>query len=226
MNKICLNAAIGLTLALAFPPSQDAHAGIVKVNVTGQVTNWEGGLGAQFSVGDALSMSYTFDTQSVDEILNLDTVGEYSFLSFEGVLGTYQFTAGYSRGLTYPDSTPYGDQFFVLGGHMVGADVAGAKVVVGWLDFRDLDATFLNEDFLPLVGPDLSFFELRGFSLGFDTPNGDRIWVRAALNSTSTEFLGNNTVPEPSSLAVASVLGILGLSIRRATRKPLMTRRM
>lgn len=218
MNKFNWKiAAIGFAIALGFLPSQDAHSGIVKVHVTGQVDDWDGGLGAQFSVGDVLSMSYTFDTQAVDKETNFDTYGIYDFLGFEGMLGSYSFKAGSSFATTSAVPGPFGDQFFVYGeDFIVGADVAAAKLVIGSLAFRDYEAGFLIGDDLPAVAPDLSIFEIKGFLLGFDTPNGDRILVRATLDSTSTQVIGNATVPEPNSLAVAIVLGVLA-TVRTAS---------
>src|SRR4051794_35408864 len=61
--------------------SKDLKADLLAVHVTGRVTDWDGGLGTQFSVGDKLDLTYTYDLNAPDQE-PFASLGIYAFTGF------------------------------------------------------------------------------------------------------------------------------------------------
>ena len=78
-----------------------ANASLITVNLTGSVTNWDGGLGVQFSVGDTLNMHYSYDSEAVDSEPSSSS-GVYALSDFSGTLGTYAFSFESGNITLYP----------------------------------------------------------------------------------------------------------------------------
>ena len=151
--------------------SSDASAATIAVRLTGVVTDWDGSLGLQFSVGDALDVVYTYDSD-----LPSNPVGRYPLLDYAGTLGGYTFGMQ-SGNIRLIDDSPLGDQIFIRS-VATGPAVGAAELVLAVAFFRDFDLEFLVGTSLITRAPDLSVMEVSGFSLGFDHPVEGRILVR------------------------------------------------
>ena len=113
--------------------SSNASAATIAVRVTGVVTDWDGSLGLQFSVGDALDVVYTYDAD-----LPPDPFGNYPLLDYAGTLGGYTFGMQIGGIELIDDSQLFGDQIFIRSvatGSAVGAD----ELVLAFAFFRDFD---------------------------------------------------------------------------------------
>lgn len=213
MNTTILHRMASLIVAvLTLLVMSSANASLITINITGAVTDWDGGLGAQFSVGDVLTMQYSYDSEAVDTSPP-STSGTYALSDFSGTLGTYAFGFASGNITLYPDPTPYGDQIFVTG-YLAGESVAGADLYLGSVWFRDYDGTAFGDDSLITEAPDLSIMESYGFFLRFNTSEEEVLIVRASIE---TATMTTSTIPEPAGI-VLMALGLLSIGLVRRQR--------
>jgi hypothetical protein len=169
------------SLLVAF---SSVYAEMVKVKITGSVTDWDLTLGVEFAVGDPLDAEYLYDSEAVGQWWP-DPLVMYDLEDFSGTLGNYVFSFINGYYLFQNDSELFGDQLLVRG-VVTGEDVDRFYLVGAGASFRDSDGTFLSDNSLITIAPDISVMELHQFHLQFriiGSSSNSSVLVRADIES-------------------------------------------
>jgi hypothetical protein len=206
---------------------------LIQVSFTGTVTGldiqpgYEAAFNAAFTVGDSVAFDVIYDAglpQSVDAVSNVDSYSD-AIVSVSGNVNGYAVSAVSPSisilTLTNDSiSTLYGDHFSIdsAGDSFTGDVIAGATPGYFGVQFTDTDATlFPGAAIDPL--PPLSSIEPSDFSQFDVGPFGavdyyiGETYVAEVLFETTS--ISAQTVPEPTSLAL---LGLGGLLVSRRRR--------
>lgn len=218
-----------LLLALvAFPVS----AALISVEMTGTVTSVEFPLGAEFSIGEAITLSYVFDTETPDTN-PAEEQGTYigTIKSSSILIGDYALTAVGVGAILIRDGAFGEDLYGVLiedeifsftrpGANLQGASVAELDPfsIVGTL--RDTNREAYSSDTLPTTFPDLSLFEVKEIELAFaeEILSGRATGTARVFGTIETAVIvpDRSPVPEPATLPLfLSALATLGFMRRR-----------
>lgn len=188
-------------------PSQASSAAEVTHFFTGVVTSVDPLVASEFSVGDIISGSYTFDDLAVDLFPDADYGGYEDH--YTGVAAN--FTSGYSVSInpletgdaTLIDDGPItGDLFDVFVG-VNGLPVNGLLPDFLNIGMYDVDGVMLWSDDLLAIPPDISLAETANGYLRFDFSS--YVWF---------DLISLTAVPEPSTMVLGLTLAILGLTGR------------
>jgi hypothetical protein len=192
--------------------STNSDAAILTYNFTGHVTN-TGGLGSDFNVGDSVSGSFTVDSGIAPRGASTSTFAVYdNLISLNATIGSYTLlysapSGGQEVQVDNNPPTPDDDRFGVTtrvsDGHLTGADVGGLKLDSFLFRLDDnTDAVFSDALVFP-TSISLSDFTSSAFFLfftGADPVSG----VFDSFGPAPTA-----AVPEPGSLSVTAILGMI-----------------
>ena len=187
--------------------SVQAFASTVTYTFTGSVTSLSPALNSQFSVGQDVSYTFTYDLSAVDSYPTADH-GSYTngLLSSSGSFGTYSFSTG--LGYAYVEdasaSHPGNDTFDTMGFTVTGAPVGGYALNNVHLALASYTQAPFSSDSLPssLNLSDFQYVHLVALQFGW---NSDAQLVIADISGVAP-------TPLPAALPLfASGLGFLGL---------------
>jgi hypothetical protein len=221
---------------LVLPPS--AFAALVTIQANGTLTSVDAPLADRFSAGTPWSLTYTYDTASLD-IDVADRLGAYPQFThgFSLLVGDYQLhgTAGVLRITNdlYSEDDAYlyastrqggaGLGCYYLCADFLGAPIGERQPISVWLSMIDPTGTVFGSDALPNGAPDLNDFPLLPsvdregnvkFSLEFATEWGVVAYNRAQVVGSVSSI---TTVPVPSAFSfLISAIGLLQLTRRKA----------
>jgi hypothetical protein len=169
--------AIALSICLVTAIPRNAMADLV-FNFTGSVIGVDAELASQFTVGESVVGSYTFNEAAVDEAPGDMTLGIYDLATLTVTFGgDYTVTQGSDSEIQVLDGPPGNDVYAVLLDDPSGPTVAGLSVTAFVFGPIDVDSAVFNSDALPIMPPNLSAFEslednVLLFSDGADTNAG------------------------------------------------------
>ena len=163
----------------------------------------------QFTVGQTLSGTFTFDP-TIPETIVAGTTSRYdALIDAQFVVGTYAgtFSPGSNNGIyigsTFPD-------FYQVISSFAGAAILSMSPQYFGLELIDPTGTAISSSALPTLAPDLASFAQHSWSLGFAPLHGRS----AILSGHLTSIRHNGAVPEPTTFALL-VLGIVGVGYAR-----------
>lgn len=213
---LCRTIAIGLIAgglacaAWASPVTFQYQGTIVSVAALGPPSPFPDTV----DFGSPYSGTYTFDSSAVNGIPGVD-LGAY-----DSPLGTFALSLG-------------GLSFSFGGVAIVTSNVSGSKLygvqhaenptglnftgVLLQINLMALSDAALGSNALPLTPPDLANFDTTNAFFFTDTIDGNQVEV-AGLLSTLSCIAGCNTVPEPSSGAIAGIALLALVASRRFAR--------
>jgi hypothetical protein len=221
INRISCIAAVLISLGT----SATAHADVITFQFGGQLTSVPAPLSATFSMGQAYSASFTLDS-SAPPILSNPVVAKYPLVFAQVKIGSY-VAAGVPNalnGITIENDhvvtpAPTFDQW--LGSSLFSGPAVNGKVVgFGDVDLEDsITHTAFSSTALPSA-LDLSKFNTRGFSLSFcDSFSGVTcVGGGDVLGSVDTVSVTSAAVPQPPSLALLAIAGLVLLGVGRMKR--------
>jgi len=196
---VCVVSTLGAVIGLA----SVANATSITFLATGTVTSVPGELAGVFSVGDAMTALYTFDSAAVDTLPADPGIGRYATTISSFSVGSY---SGTSNGGLIDVRHGLNNSYFarVSQPDIIGPDVAGLPLTgLQIIAISVSGAAPFENDSLPLTPPELSDFEILNFNLSFDETS----FVVGSFTSLTL-------VPEPSTALLLGT-GLLAMSATR-----------
>lgn len=221
MKYVAYLVALGLLALIGVPA---ARAEVITFTLTGTVDGVDSPLSGTFSVGQAFSSTYTFDSTTPPRL-----GGDFNFSVFDALLALSLSIGGYSASSTAAleiqvdndPGLPFHDRYAVVSrpsDGLTGPPVAGIPLTGFIIRLDDsTDTVFSDARILP-TSLSLSSFDSKRFFLGFADDTTDSL-VTGTLDSISV-----SSVPEPSSVAL-TVVGLASLSMARRLRRRFATPR-
>ncbi len=191
LRKNWIVFAVVLTLA------GRAGASAVSLQFAGAVTNVPSGLSSQFTIGQQISGTFTFETSTAD-LQNSPQTGGYTgaISAFSSTIGSYALTSIFQGDIEVGNGSV---DTYIATSFVQGNSVNGASPLLEAIQLSDATGTAWASDALPLT-VDVSQFGVRDFTLDFS--NGDRL-----VGQIQSIF-----VPEPAvSGWLALLMGLLRL---------------
>jgi hypothetical protein len=213
-------ASVG-ALVLGFAAT-DAKASLITWEFTGNVTqvfSSSGGLPSSLQGGSTFTGTFTYDDTAPDFSFTDPFTGNYAALRSIHVLidGTFDFNVNPSspgQVLVVDGTGNANDDLFLVSGFRPGPTSFDPSIEIRSTTIQLYDAageTAITGDQLAGLSLSLSEFDvgLRMLSLNGRDRNSQGFEIRGQLTSLEQQ---SATVPEPASLAVWSVMGLVGLS--------------
>jgi hypothetical protein len=202
---------LSICWAVLFLATTDTMAIDVTFSFTGVVTDVDAALAAEFSPGEPVVGSYTFESTTVDSDPGDPILGIYdnAISAFTATFGgDYTVTQGLDNDIAIADGLPGNDVYQVFLTDPTAPTVAGLNLGAIFLGLADTTSTVFTSDALPLTPPSLSAFDLDSSgTLYLDSPN-------QAMHFQLTSF---TIVPEPSTFVIIAI-GLLGMGYCRRKR--------
>ena len=202
-----LGLRVGLATIMLAGLSYAANAApIVDVNFQGTVENVSDPLNGTFSVGDALTGSFSYDVATPNNGF-FPGIGDYfgALTSLTFTIGSYVGGLGSSGSITTRDF-PGNDAIFPQTAQPAGADIGALQPSLFFLELLDSSGTAVSSDTLPLT-LSLSDFDSGTWTLRFEPSQGLAIQVSGSLDLGAT-----TAVPLPAALPLLLV-GLVGLGL-------------
>jgi hypothetical protein len=193
-------------VALYFPPA--AMALDVTFGFTGVVTEVDAALATEFSVGEPVVGSYTFESTTADSNPGDPTLGIYDnaislFTATFG--GDYTVTQGFDSGISIADGLPDNDVYQVFLEDPVAPTVAGLNLGALFIGLADTDSVVFASDALPLTPPNL---------FAFDVESSGMLYLDSPNRAMQFQLTSLTLVPEPTSLTLTA-FALLSMGYRR-----------
>ncbi len=186
-----LTTTLLISVALSIP----CNAALVTLSFTATVSDVPAALASQFTVGDAVVGSYTFESTTAP------TGSNYLFAVTTFNVGIAGYAISANRlgdiGITNGSTDSYLEVALSN-----GAAVGGQTPELHAIQLNDPTGTALSDTSLPVLPPDLSKFSNARFTVDFS--QGSRLTAQM-----------NTFVPEPSSVGLVGSLLLAGLFSRR-----------
>lgn len=200
-------------LAASCVGASAVQADLVTYTFTGELTLVDPGIASEFSVGEIVTGTYTFETTTPDSD-PLPTFGEYNnaITAFSANIGgDYPLSGGTSNDIKIRNNDPI-DAYSLNVFNPTSALVNGLGLELFSISLGDSNATLFDSDALPTTVPDLSQLESNvTFNVTFFTVGGS-----APLETLEFELTSLEQIPEPSSVALALLtLSSVAVAIRR-----------
>ena len=214
MKHIVLKVALAAAICVGFSGAGGA-APIVDVNITGVVTEVDDPLGGEFTVGDQLSASFSYDLATPDSNSFFISLGSYI-----DAITSLSFTIGsYTGGLVAPGSISVGtifDHSFLANASQISSpSVAGLAPENFGLRLLDSTESAFASAALP-AALSLADFDTRTWSLEFRLSENQLVSVSGTLDLNAVA-----AVPLPAALPLLLAglvgLGVVGTRRSRAT---------
>jgi len=226
-----LLAIFGLTAGIFFSAAQPGVASLITFVAQGTVTSVDTALvfpfqppSPVFSVGDAFTVTFTFDSLTPDS--NPDpNRGRYSnaITSLSVTVGAYTATASGNNSISVDNDLPFGtgDRYFIDLSAMSGPSLNAFDVSsqTALLIMADSSGHALSSEALPISPADLAGFTLGGggLALQFEDPMGDPVDpTEPLLAFVFADLTSISLIPEP---ATWLLLALGGLTLRRRRRR-------
>lgn len=188
-----------------------AQAELVTYTFTGEVSLVDAGIASEFSVGEAVTGTYTFESTTPDSDGSAN-IGSYlnAVTAFSANIGgDYPITLDNSSEIRVRNNNP-NDSYSVDITDPMAATVNGLDLSLFSIFVSDPDATVFASDALPVTLPELSEFETV-LNVSFFTDGGS-----APLEELNFRLTLLQEIPEPSSVALAAfTLTGLALTVRQ-----------
>ncbi len=194
--------------------ASSAQAAMLTANYTGTVTFVPTELSSEFSVGDTITGTYTFESTtparagSTMEFAVFDALTSASY-----TVGSYTATSAATQEIQV-DDVLNADRYGVVSrasDGLTGADVNGLSLFFASFRLDDSTGTVFNNALILPTSIDLNDFDSTGFFLSFGPTQAGGF---PTLSGTIESF---SIVPEPSTFVLASLggLGLVAFGIRR-----------
>jgi hypothetical protein len=194
--------------AVLFLAPEIAQAVGVKFAFTGVVAEVDAALAAEFSPGESLVGSYTFESTTPDSSPGDPVVGRYAnaIIQFTATFdGDYTVTLGSDNEISIANGPPGNDVYQVFLTNPTAPPVGGLSLGALFFGLADRSSTGLGSKSLPLTPPSLPAFEL---------DSSGAIYLSRPNQSVRFRLTSLTLVPEPSCCALA-FLGLLGIGLDR-----------
>lgn len=214
-RKLAIAAAV---LAGGMLGVSQGQAAPITINFTGTVTGVGAGVASDFSIGDPLSGSLTYESTTVAVGGSTSTTAVFNALTaMSFTIGGYSASGAGGPDVQMGNQDGVGeltDRFAALSrasDGLTGADVNGLPLFAFGIRLDDTSGAVFSDALILPTSLDLADFDITNFFLFFD---GFNQLVNGSI--TSLSVVG---VPEPAMLALfgAGVLGA-GLAARRRRR--------
>lgn len=197
------------------PLPRSAHAILIDVTATGEVNEITNViLGTQFSVGDSMSATLTYDAATPKEPSLILTRGLYlnAIIGGSYSVGSYAGTV-VGGNINVDNDDPVFHDGITYRGFASGPAIGSLTPELFGFILNDSAEAILDSLALPLTTSDISGFPDQAWGLSFGGALGtDPPGVFGIL--TSLELKERVTVPEPTTLALIA-LGLGGIGYRR-----------
>lgn len=213
-------ALAGIVVTASLQPRM-AHAELLDITFTGHVTEVTPAVSSVFTLGDPMSIVYTYDSNAAPEPSLILTQAVYigAISGAEFSVGSYSGSAS-AGNINLTDDDPAFHDRVTFRGLGLNSPAIGVHVPVGFtVLLEDPSDAALSSLALPLSVSDLAGFSSPGWQLLF-TPiplSGDPV---AAVGGvvTSIEITTSTGVPEPDTLLLCAA-GLAGIASARRRRR-------
>jgi hypothetical protein len=220
IRRIVVASAVALGIVAVSGGVQKAEADLITFDFTGTVITVAPELLGTFSLGDAMTGSYTFDS-TTPGVSGPDTsIYNLAITALDVTVGSYVATASSPGSILITNDflTTSADLYLAtnfVSGPTISNTFGTWDVITFLFNLTDTTGTVFTTTDLPLSPPNLAAFDITAASLLFrDESQGVLVAVSADLNSLTSP------VPEPGTLLlIGSGLAGFGITTRRRNRK-------
>lgn len=187
--SIALMAGTLLSGSVFFTATASADIGIVTFS--GEIVSVGTGVSSDFSIGESISGSYTFDTDG--SVQDFGSFINYSFESLTFDVGSYSGSnttpSFLDSAISVMDNAVHGDTYLIVTSSLTGAQVNGLDPTKFRFQLNDPTATVLGSLALPvslnIADWDTTNTSLTYIALNFGTAPGTDYQVRGKITSVA-----------------------------------------